>query len=55
MQYCTEKELNDLDIVHAYLGNPFTEPGKLLTVTGSGGYFIEDLTLPNTLSKDIPE
>ncbi len=36
MQYCTEKELNDLDIVHAYLGNPFKEPGKLLTVTGSG-------------------
>ena len=55
MQYCTEKELNDLDIVKAYLGNPFKEPGKLLTVTGSGGYFIEDLTLPNTLSTDIPE
>jgi hypothetical protein len=55
MQFCTEKELNDLDIVQAYLGNPFKEPGKLLTVTGSGGYFIEDVTLPNTLSTDIPE
>ena len=55
MQYCSEKELNDQDIVQAYLGNPFKEPGKLLTVTGSGGYFIEDLTLSNTLSTDIPE
>jgi hypothetical protein len=55
MQYCSEKELNDQDIVQAYLGNPFKEPGKLLTVTGSGGYFIEDLTLPNTLSTVIPE
>ena len=55
MQYCSEKELNDLDIVQSYLGNPFKEPGKLLTVTGSGGYFIENLTLPNTLSTDIPE
>jgi hypothetical protein len=55
MQYCSEKELNDAKFVQAYLGRPFKESGKVFTVTGSGGYFIEDLSLPNTLSTDIPE
>lgn len=55
MRYCSEQELNDIDVVQAYLGKPFKESGKLLTITGSGGYFIKDLTLPNTISKQVPQ
>ncbi|MBO6524435.1 MAG: hypothetical protein JJ971_11450 [Balneolaceae bacterium] len=39
-----ESEIGDPDIIKPILGNPFKEPGKLLTATGSSYFFVKEIT-----------
>lgn len=39
-----ESELGDPDIIKPILGNPYKEPGKILTATGSSYFFITEIS-----------
>jgi len=55
MTYCNERELLDSDYVYSLLGSPFKDPTQLLTVSGSGGYFIDRMVHPGSSLALIPE
>ena len=55
MTYCNERELLDSDYVHSLLGSPFKDASRLLTVSGSGGYFIGRIVSGNISLARIPD
>ena len=55
MTYCNESELLDTDYIYSLLGSPFKDNTRLLTVSGSGGYFIDRIVSGNSSLARIPD
>jgi hypothetical protein len=55
MRYCKESEILDTDFIYSLLGRPYKDPNRLLSVSGSGGYFIEDIELEDSTLAPIPD
>lgn len=45
----------DPDIISPILGKPYKHPGRLLTVTGSGSFFLKELLDSDSSPLDIPD
>tara|TARA_B100000963_G_scaffold298979_1_gene270880 strand:+ start:316 stop:840 length:525 start_codon:yes stop_codon:yes gene_type:complete len=55
MTYCNESELLDSDYIYSLLGSPFRDNTRLLTISGSGGYFIDRIVSGDSFLAHIPD